>query len=74
MGAGVKLTRQAIRLANNFREMPRDENDLEAASVLIELARVYEAAYAMMTASSHEQSKTAYSEMRLLIKNESNNT
>jgi hypothetical protein len=54
--------------------MPRDENDLEAASVLIELARVYEAAYAMMTASSHEQSKTAYSEMRLLIKNESNNT
>jgi hypothetical protein len=70
----MKLTRQATRLANNFREMPRSEDDLEAANVLTELARVYEAAYDMMTAKTHEQSKVAYDEMRKLIKNESNNT
>jgi hypothetical protein len=37
----MKLARQATRLANNFREMPRNEDDLEAATVLTELARVY---------------------------------
>jgi hypothetical protein len=70
----MKLTRQATRLANNFREMPRSESDLEAANVLTELARVYEAAYDMMTAKTHEQSKAAYNEMLKLIKNEPNNT
>jgi hypothetical protein len=70
----MKLARQAIRLANNFQEMPRNEADLETAAVLIALARVYEAAYDMMTANSHEQSKKAYDEMRQLIKNEPNNT
>ena len=40
----MKLARQAVRLANNFQEMPRNEADLETAAVLIELARVYEAA------------------------------
>jgi hypothetical protein len=70
----MKLARQATRLANNFRETPRNEDDLEAATVLTELARVYEAAYDMMTASSHKQSADAYDEMRKLIKNESNNT
>jgi hypothetical protein len=70
----MKLARQAVRLANNFQEMPRDEGDLEAAAVLIALARVYEAAHDMMTASSHKQSADAYEEMRKLIKNESNNT
>ena len=70
----MKLARQATRLANNFIEMPRSENDLEAAAVLIALARVYEAAYDMMTANTHEQSKKAYDEMRELIKNEPSNT
>ena len=70
----MKLARQAVRLANNFQEMPRNEADLETAAVLIALARVYEAAYDMMTASSHKQSADAYDEMRKLIKNESNNT
>jgi hypothetical protein len=70
----MKLARQAVRLANNFQEMPRDENDLEAAAVLIGLARVYEAAHEMMTAKTHKQSADAYEEMRKLIKNESNNT
>lgn len=70
----MKLARQAVRLANNFQEMPRNEDDLEAAAVLVRLARVYEAAHEMMTANTHEQSKKAYDEMRQLIKNESDNT
>lgn len=69
----MKLTHQAVRLANNFQEMPRNEADLETSAVLIELARVYEAAYDMIKAKTHEQSKNAYDVMRKLI-NESNNT
>jgi hypothetical protein len=64
----MKLTRQATRLANNFREMPRNEDDLEAASVLIELSRVYEAAFDMVYANTHEQSTKAYVVMLNLIK------
>ncbi len=64
----MKLVKQAARLANNFRELPRTENDLEAAAVLDELAKVYETAYDMVYANTHEQSKHAYVEMINLIK------
>lgn len=64
----MNLVKQATRLANNFRELPRTENDLEAAAVLIELAKVYEAAFDMVYAKTHEQSKQAYVDMINLIK------
>lgn len=69
----MKLARQAVRLANNFQEMPRNEADLETSAVLIALARVYEAAHDMIKAKTHEQSQKSYEEIRKLI-NESNNT
>lgn len=64
----MKLAREAARLANNLRELPRTENDLEAAAVLDELAKVYEAAFDMVYANTHEQSKHAYVKMINLIK------
>jgi len=68
----MKLAREATRLANNFRELPRTENDLEAAWVLTELAQVYEAAFDMVYANTHEQSKKAYVDMINLIKGTKN--
>lgn len=64
----MKLVREATRLANNLRELPRTENDLEVAWVLIELAKVYEIAFNMVYANTHEQSKHAYVNMINLIK------
>lgn len=64
----MNLVKQATRLANSFRELPRTENDLEAAAVLIELAKVYEVAFDMVYANTHEQSKQAYVDMINLIK------
>ncbi len=64
----MKLATQATRLANSFRELPRTENDLEAAAVLTELVKVYEVAFDMVYANTHEQSKKAYVDMINLIK------
>ena len=47
---------------------PRTEADLEAAKMLRHLGRVYEVAYEMVWAKSHEHSKAAYVEMIDLIK------
>lgn len=68
----MKLAHQATRLANNFRELPRTENDLEVATVLVELAKVYEAAFDMVYADTHEQSKKAYVDMINLVKGTKN--
>ena len=62
------VLRKIERLANALEEMPRTEIDLEAAKTLRELGKVFEAARDMMLASTHEQSKAAYDEMRKLIK------
>lgn len=64
----LHISRKAERLANALQEMPRSEDDLEAASMLRQLARVYEVAYEMVYAKTHEQSKAAYCEMIDLIK------
>lgn len=64
----LHISRKAERLANALQEMPRSEDDLEAASMLRQLARVYEVAYEMVYAKTHEQSKAAYCEMLDLIK------
>lgn len=66
------VTKKAERLANALQEMPRNETDLEAAQMLRQLARVYEVAYEMVCAKTHEQSKAAYCEMIDLIKGKTN--
>ena len=50
----------------------RSELDNEAASLLRELGRVYDVAYEMVYARTHEQSKAAYAEMIDLIKGKRN--
>jgi hypothetical protein len=62
------IVRKAERFANSLLEMPMGENDLEIAAVLKELAKVYEAAFDMVYADTHEQSKQAYLDMFKLVK------
>jgi len=62
------IARKAERFANSLLEMPMGENDLEIAAVLRHLAKVYEAAFDMAYADTHEQSKKAYLDMLNLIK------
>jgi len=62
------IARKAERFASALMEMPRDEHDLEIAAVLKDLAKVYEAAFDMVYADTHEQSKKAYVVMINLIK------
>ncbi len=62
------ISRRAERLANSLLEMPRTETDIEAAAVIRELNKVYQVAYEMVYANTHEQSKAAYVAMIDLIK------
>ncbi len=62
------LEKEAQRLADYLQEMPRGENDLNAAALLRILGRVYSVAYEMVYAKTHEHSRNAYSEMVDLIK------
>ena len=64
------IVRKAERFAESLLEMPMGENDIEIAAVLKELAKVYEAAFDMTYADTHEQSKKAYLDMLKLIKGE----
>jgi hypothetical protein len=66
------IARKAERFANGLLEMPMGENDIEIAAVLKQLAKVYEAAFDMAYADTHEQSKAAYLKMLKLIKGEAN--
>lgn len=68
----LKVCQIAERVANHLQEMPRSEEDLEAAKLLKQLSRVYEVAYEMVYAKTHEQSKAAYVEMIDLIKGKAN--
>jgi len=62
------IARKAEKFANSLLEMPMGENDIEIAAVLKHLAKVYEAAFDMTYADTHEQSKKAYVDMINLIK------
>jgi hypothetical protein len=66
------VTRKAERLANGLLEMPKSENDVEAAALLRYLSKVYELAHEMAHAKTHEQSKDAYIKMIKLMKGETN--
>jgi hypothetical protein len=64
------IVRKAERFAESLLEMPMGENDIEIAAMLKHLAKVYEAAFDMTYADTHEQSKKAYLDMLKLIKGE----
>lgn len=64
----MHISRKAERLADALQEMPRNEDDLEAALLLRKLVRVYEVAHEMVHAKTHDKSKAAYYEMIDLIK------
>ena len=56
------------QLASVLEEFPRAETDLETAKMLRDLGRIYQVAYEMVWAKTHEHSKAAYLEMIDLIK------
>lgn len=58
-------------IAEYLDDNARSEMDNEAAAMLRDLWRVYEAAYEMVWAKTHEHSKSAYVEMIDLIKGKS---
>jgi hypothetical protein len=64
----MMIARKAEQFANSLLEMPMGENDIEIAAMLKHLAKVYEAAFDMAYADTHEQSKKAYVDMINLIK------
>jgi len=51
------------KLCEHLETLPRGPEDLEAARMLRDLARVYEAAREVVLAKTHEHSKAAYSEL-----------
>lgn len=60
--------KRADKLADYLLDNARSEMDTEAALMLRKLGRVYDVAYEMVWAKTHEHSKTAYLEMMDLIK------
>jgi hypothetical protein len=52
--------------------MPRNEDDIEAAKLLRQMAEVYEAARDVVLAKTHEQSKAAYAELIDIFKGKKN--
>lgn len=60
--------KQAEKLADYLLENARSELDTDAAVMLRKLGKVYEVAYEMVWAKTHEHSKNAYFEMIDLIK------
>lgn len=57
------MKQRAHELAEYLRTLPRGPEDLEAAKLLEQLARIGDAARDVVCASTHEQSKAAYAEL-----------
>ena len=60
--------KRADKLADHLDDYARSELDNEAAALLRRLGRVYDVAYEMVHAKTHEHSRNAYMEMLDLIK------
>lgn len=58
----------ADRLADYLLEHARSDLDLDAARALRKLGRVYEVAFEVVHAKTHDHSKAAYAELVDLIK------
>jgi hypothetical protein len=63
---------RAHQLADQLLHMPRNEDDIEAAKLLRQMAEVYEAARDVVLAKTHEQSKAAYAELIDIFKGKKN--
>ena len=66
------MVKKYEELARFLEESARFPEHNEAAAVLRKLGRVYEVAYEMVWAKTHEHSKAAYLEMHDLIKGKPN--
>jgi hypothetical protein len=64
--------KQAEKLANYLDDNARSEMDNDAARMLRRLGQVYDVAYEMVHARTHEHSRNAYMEMIDLIKGKPN--
>jgi hypothetical protein len=62
----VKL--RGMELAEHLLHMPRDEHDVQAATMLRELIVVYELAREMVYAKTHQHSQACFSELIDVIK------
>ena len=60
--------KQADKLSDYLYENARSPMDTDAAMLLRKLGRVYDVAYEMCCAKTHEHSRNAYMEMIDLIK------
>jgi len=65
---GMHVVRQANQLANRLLDRAKEDLDIEAAASLRRMAKVYDVAFEMVHAKTHEHSKNAYAEMIDLIK------
>lgn len=57
------VNKQCERLADRLLERARDDDDVKTAAVLRRLGRVYDVAFEVVRARTHEQSKAAYAEL-----------
>lgn len=60
--------KSADKLSDYLYEHARSPRDTDAAALLRKLGRVYDVAYEMVHAKTHEHSRNAYLEMLDLIK------
>ena len=57
------MRKRVEKLCEHLETLPRGPEDLEAARMLRDLARVYETAREVVMAKTHEHSKAAYAEL-----------
>lgn len=65
---GKIIVKTAEKYASHLMDNARSDLDLEAAQLLRKLGRVYDVAYEMCCAKTHEHSRAAYMEMIDLMK------
>jgi len=66
------VRKRVEKLCEHLETLPRGPEDLEAARMLRDLARVYEAAREVVMAKTHEHSKAAYAELIDIFKGKRN--
>lgn len=64
----MSIKYRAHELAEHLKHMPRDEDDLEAARMLVRLVEVFEAAKEVVMAKTNNHRNAAYAELTNLIK------
>lgn len=68
----MQVRKDVERIADYLNDYARGEDDNKAAHYLRRLLRVYEVAFEMVHAKTHEHSRHAYTEMIDLIKGKPN--